>query len=242
MKPEPDIIYQLLQQYLQPDKDFIWGFADLTGLIDEKFGESSYAISIGKRLDPKIVGKVVNGPTLEYYSHYREMNEDLSRISKLISDSLNQAGIPTLNISPSVTTAELDTIYNETLRTDFSHKMAATRAGLGWIGKTALFISNQFGPRLRLVTILSSHPLPLTHQPITTSRCRTCTICVDACPAGAANGISWDTTVDRDRFFDARKCRNQCTAFGKLFNQDIRICGICVAVCPIKQGAHRVKS
>ena len=37
---------------------------------------------------------------------------------------------------------------------DISHKMVATRAGLGWIGKADLFISSRFGPRLRLVSIL----------------------------------------------------------------------------------------
>ncbi|MBE0648550.1 MAG: hypothetical protein IH596_12290 [Bacteroidales bacterium] len=49
-------------------------------MIGEKFGNYTYGISIGKRLDPGIVAKVVNGPTLEYYTHYREMNNELSRI------------------------------------------------------------------------------------------------------------------------------------------------------------------
>ncbi len=235
MKPETDIISLILKQNLLPEEDFIWGFADLKGLIDEKFGNYTCGISIGKRLDPRIVDKVVNAPTLEYFSHYREMNEELSRISDRVSDSLNNSGVPTLKITPSVTTEELDTKYNEALRTDLSHKMVATRSGLGWIGKTALFISNKFGPRLRLVTILTSYPLPLSQKPITSSRCGTCNLCVEACPAHAATGDLWDTTIDRDQFFNAHKCRNQCKIFGDQFNQDIRICGICVAVCPINR-------
>ncbi|MBN1200075.1 MAG: epoxyqueuosine reductase [Bacteroidales bacterium] len=232
MRPEQDIISRLLHDHLQPAEDFIWGFADLNGLIDKKFGDFTYGISIGKRLDPMIVHQISQGPTLEYYSHYREMNDELSRISLRISARLKKSGIPTLNISPSVTSEALDTIYHETLRTEISHKMVATRAGLGWIGKTALFISHKFGPRLRLVTILTSYPLPLTKKPIVTSLCGNCALCVDACPANAATGQLWDTTVDRDHFFDAPKCRSQCAEFGKRFNQDIRICGICVAVCP----------
>ncbi|NQV03570.1 MAG: epoxyqueuosine reductase [Bacteroidia bacterium] len=218
---------------LLPADDFIFGFADLTGLIDDQFGAFSYGISIGKHLDPLIVDQVVHGPTLEYFSHYRVMNEELSCISHRISQELNKAGIQTLTISPSVTTDELNTTYNSDLRTELSHKMVATQAGLGWIGKTALFISTKFGPRLRLVTILTSSPLPLTEKPVISSLCGTCNLCVAACPADAANGQLWNTTIDRDEFFDAQKCRQQCKEFGDQFNQDIRICGICVATCPI---------
>lgn len=240
-KPETNIVNNILNEYLIPVEDFIYGFADLRGLIDEKFGDFTYGISIGKRLDNTIVDEVVNGPTLEYYRHYREMNEDLSRIAHRVSNTLTKSAIPALNLSPSVTTAELDTIYNETLRTEFSHKMVATRAGLGWIGKTALFISKKFGPRLRLVSILTSYPLPHTKKPITSSRCGNCDICVEACPAHAATGQLWNTAIDRDQFFDARKCRTQCKLFGDTFSLDIRICGICVAVCPVKSSAHREK-
>ncbi len=226
-------ITTILKNHLQPAEDFIYGFADLHGLIDSKFDDFTFGISIGKRLDNHIVDNVVTGPTLEYFRHYRAMNEELFSISHRISQDLNKTGIQTLNISPSVTTEELNTTYNATLRTDLSHKMVATRAGLGWIGKPALFISSKFGPRLRLVTILTSYPLPLKKKPIETSRCGTCNLCVEACPAEATTGQLWDTSIDRDEFFDAQKCRQQCKEFGDQFNQDIRICGICVAVCPI---------
>ena len=231
MNFEPEI-KTILNHHLQPEIDFIYGFADLSGLIDPKFGDFTYGISIGKRLDNLIVDKVVTGPTLEYFSHYRAMNEELSRIAHRVSLDMNSAGMPTINISPSVTTEELNTTYNATLRTDLSHKMVATRAGLGWIGKTALFISRKFGPRLRLVTILTSHPLPVSEKSIDKSRCGDCNLCVEACPAEAATGQLWDITIDRDQFFDAQKCRQKCKEFGDQLNQDIRICGICVAVCP----------
>lgn len=187
-------------------------------------------------MDPVIVEQISNGPTIEYYRHYREVNEKLSRIAHHISSRLNKSGIPTWNINPSVTTRELNTVYNQTLRTDISHKMVATRAGMGWIGKTALFISNTLGPGVRLVTILTSYPLPLTRQPVLTSSCGTCSLCVDACPADAATGQSWYAGLDRDLFFNPWKCREQCIKFGEQFNEDIRVCGICIAVCPVGSG------
>jgi epoxyqueuosine reductase QueG len=230
------IIDQIVRKRLLPAENYIYGFADLTGLLQNKFTGFNYGISIGRKLDYKIVDKVINGPTPEYYSHYRQINDDLALLTKRISEDLNKNDIETLNIEPTVSTSELDSIYFKTLRTDLSHKMVATRAGLGWIGKSDLFISKKFGPRLRLVSILLKTPLKSKSKPIEISRCGNCNICVDVCPIKAANGKLWDITVDREKFFDPWKCRSQCAEFGKIrLGIDARICGICVAACPVGQ-------
>ena len=230
------IINNILKEHLLPAENYIFGFADLTGLLQNKFIGFNYGISIGRKLDYKIVDKVNNGPTPEYYSHYRQINKDLSLLTKKISDDLNKNDIETLKIDPTVSTSELDSVYFNTLRTDLSHKMVATRAGLGWIGKTDLFISREFGPRLRLVSILLKTPVKPKLKPVDMSRCGNCSICVDICPAKAANGKLWDITVDREAFYDPWKCRNQCVEFGRnRLGLDVRICGICVAACPIGQ-------
>jgi len=230
------IINNILKEHLLPVENYIFGFADLTGLLQNKFIGFNYGISIGRKLDYKIVDKVNNGPTPEYYSHYRQINKDLSLLTKKISDDLNKNDIETLKIDPTVSTSELDSVYFNTLCTDLSHKMVATRAGLGWIGKTDLFISREFGPRLRLVSILLKTPVKPKLKPVDMSRCGNCSICVDICPAEAANGKPWDITVDREEFYDPWKCRNQCAEFGmNRLGLDVRICGICVAACPIGQ-------
>jgi epoxyqueuosine reductase QueG len=230
------IINNILKEHLLPVENYIFGFADLTGLLQNKFIGFNYGISIGRKLDYKIVDKVNNGPTPEYYSHYRQINKDLSLLTKKISDDLNKNDIETLKIDPTVSTSELDSVYFNTLCTDLSHKMVATRAGLGWIGKTDLFISREFGPRLRLVSILLKTPVKPKLKPVDMSRCGNCSICVDICPAKAANGKLWDITVDREVFYDPWKCRNQCAEFGmNRLGLDVRICGICVAACPIGQ-------
>jgi epoxyqueuosine reductase len=230
------MLENIVKSYLLPAEDFIYGFADLTGMLDKKFEGYSYGISIGHKLDNNIVNKIKNGPTLEYFSHYRQMNEDLASLTKRISDDLNRNSIETIPISPTVSTSDLDTTYSKTLRTDLSHKMIATRAGLGWIGKTDLFISNEFGPRLRLVSILLKTPVKPKSKPINKSRCGTCKTCVEICPAKSANGRLWDITIEREKFFDVFKCRDQCAEFGRInLGRDARICGMCVAACPIGQ-------
>ncbi len=228
---------EIVKNHLLPAENYIYGFADLTGLLDKKFGDFNYAVCIGLILNHSIVDKIIDGPTKEYYSHYRLVNEKLEQLSGDISKDLNFNDIESINIEPTVSTSDIDSKYSGMLRTDISHKMVATRAGLGWIGKTDLFISKECGPRLRLVSILLKTPLAPKSKPIDKSRCGTCNICVDICPANAATGKLWDITVKREDFFDPWKCRKKCAEFGRLrLGMEARVCGMCVAACPLGRG------
>ncbi len=230
------LIREVLKKHLVPEQDFIYGFADLRNILDAGFGDFKFGISIGKRLDNRIIDSAYNGPTLEYYIHYRQMNVTLTSLANDISRDLEGAGIQTICVEPTVTTEMLDTVYAVDLRTRLSQKMVATRAGLGWIGKSDLFISKAFGPRLRLVSLLTNVPLESEIPPIDKSRCGSCHICVDKCPAHAMNGMLWNTSIDRNEFFDPFKCRQKCKEFGeKYLKMNVRVCGICVAVCPVKK-------
>jgi epoxyqueuosine reductase len=228
------MIESILKSHLIPTENYIYGFADLTGLLDAEFQGYNWGISIGRLLDHSIVDEIIDGPTKEYYNHYRKINEELNLLSVNISDELNKNDIGALSIEPTVSISDIDSRYNGMLRTNVSHKMVATRAGLGWIGKTDLFISKKYGPRLRLVSILLNTPVKPKSRPLDKSLCGNCKICVEICPAKAANGKSWNINVKREDFFDPWKCRNQCALFGRIkLGSDSRICGICVAVCQI---------
>ena len=228
------MIQNILKNHLRPSSDFIYGFADLHGLLDKEYEGYSYGISIGKKLDAAVVDTVKDFPTQEYYRHFKSLNVELSSLSEKICNDLRQAGIRCIGIFPSISpdSKEFET-YLKKLRYKFSHKMVATRAGLGWIGKTDLFISAQFGPRLRLTSILVDHHLETKLPVIDKSRCGSCEICLQNCPAQAATGVLWDIHTDRDVFFNAHKCREKCKEFGeKLIGKDALVCGICVSVCP----------
>ena len=110
----------------------------------------------------------------------------------------------------------------------FPHKTAATSAGLGWIGKTALFISPAFGPAVRLATVFTDLELP-AGEPVVESRCGDCRECVDACPAGCGRDVLWRPGMARELLFDAGACRHHMTQFTSV---DAEICGICIAACP----------
>lgn len=231
------MIIDILKHHLIPADQYIFGFADLRGLLDLKFGNYPSGISIGRRLDDRIVDALTHGPTLEYYGHYKQINQDLYTTARRIKDQLQEAGIDAIVIKPTISTDswEFEQCMS-TLTVDISHKMVATRAGLGWIGKTDLLISREFGPRLRLVSLLIDREpdgLVGTVRPVDQSRCGSCTICVDQCPAQAANGLSWNIHLHRDSFFNAHKCRDMCAELARQrLNVNERICGLCVSVCP----------
>ena len=218
---------------LIPDKDnYIVGYADLQDLLKDKY-PYRYVVVIGRKMDDGIIDAIADGPTLEYYNLYKSTNEELKRIGELISGELNSRGIDNHPLVATGDDRERDADYEKNLRYKFSHKMAATRAGLGWIGKTDLLISKKFGPRVRLASVLTNHRFSRIGEPVTKSKCGSCNICVESCPAQAANGKLWDTTVYRDEYYDAHKCRDMCRKLSMTrFQKEATICGICVSVCP----------
>jgi len=234
-------IESIVKNRLKPSANYIYGFADLNGLLPYEYKNYSLGISIGKRLDDKIVNTVAQGPNTDYFNHYKQINSELEIISNSIVGDLQKHDVKSIAIVPTlILSSEEFKPYFKELKYKISHKMVATRAGLGWIGKTDLFISKKFGPRLRLVSILVESTIKAEVYPLEDSQCGSCNICVKLCPAGAANGKLWNVKTYRDEFFNAHKCWAKCHEFGmQIFKRDVGICGICVAVCPIGRTKKR---
>jgi epoxyqueuosine reductase len=235
------MIKDIIKNNLIPVEDFIYGFADLRGLIGNKFNGFYYGVSIGKKLENRIIDGIKDGPTIEYYNHYKAINDELAALTVRIKADLHRAGVESIPVDPTVSagTEGYSKEYLRTLSADVSHKMVATRAGLGWIGKSDLFISKTVGPRLRLVSILLNQNPGISSVPIEKSLCGKCNLCVAKCPARAANGKLWNINIQRHEFFDAHKCREKCNELARQrLNVDARICGLCVSVCPIGEKAN----
>jgi len=223
------------------ENDFVIGFAYIGGLLDGELQDYNYCIVIGKKLDDKILDSIKDAPTQEYLDLYDITNIELYELSLKLSGFLDSKKIPHLVIKPTGISVDTKNYNPDTLTYYFSHKMAATRAGLGWIGKTALMVTEKFGPRVRFASVLLKEPLTKIGVPIEKitvpfekSLCGNCNICVDECPAGAGSGRLWDIHTNRDSFFDAFSCREKCRELSlKNLGRNITICGICVKSCPI---------
>ena len=216
-----------------PQENYEIGYASLSGLLKPEYVKYKYGISLARKLDDQIINQISNGPTDLYYELYCSINDELNMKTEAISNLLKTYHIEAYPIKATVTDSELDDTYEKTLRYSFSHKLAATRSGIGWIGKTDLLITSRFGPRVRLASVLTTANISNSGVPIDESQCGSCNICVNHCPAKAATGQLWTTSIDRDVFFDPFKCREYCRQISaERIKKKISICGICVSVCP----------
>lgn len=204
------------------------GFADLSEIPVENRDGMSHGISIAVAMTPTIVVGIKDGPTLEYYEEYNRLNLKLDGLVKL--------GINFLHDSGFISVGQTITSYTESgsYRTPLPHKTIATRAGLGWIGKCTLLITENFGSAIRLASILTNAPLR-TGKPVDTSRCGKCSVCASSCPGKAISGKNWDVTKDRDTFFNAEKCRTKARELGSKIGVIGAFCGKCIEVCPYTQ-------
>jgi epoxyqueuosine reductase len=114
----------------------------------------------------------------------------------------------------------------------FCHKTAATQAGLGWIGKTAVFVSVRFGAAVRLTTVFTDLPLP-PGTPITESRCGSCCLCVDACPTKSGKDVLWRAGMKREEVYDVVPCEKKSWDHPEWAGA----CGVCQSVCPYTRAA-----
>lgn len=221
----------ILEQHL-PSSLYDYGFADLSGLLNYQFSDYRYGISLLRKLDDGIIDGITGGPTAAYLRHYHDINEELNVNVSRIAKELSDLGMKSFPVKATVDDSELDDEYRKTLEYKISHKMIATRSGLGWIGKTDLLVSKRFGPRVRLASVLTDCVLP-PGNPVERSLCGTCRVCTTACPAQAATGQAWTVGTHRNVFFNPFKCMTYCRTIAKeRLGEEISLCGKCVAVCP----------
>lgn len=198
------------------------GFADISIFGLEKYDK---AVSIAVKMLDSVMDEVEKGPTYGYYAHYKAANELINHITLRLSHLIESRGYRAYPVSASQSTG-LRSDYTS----DFSHKSAATLSGLGFIGKNGLLIHHQYGPRVRLGTILTDAPL-ICGEPIVHSECGNCTACVRACPASALKGAAWEQGMPREYIYDARYCSDFMSEHFSKIGRGF-VCGICAAVCP----------
>jgi len=109
-----------------------------------------------------------------------------------------------------------------------SHKIAATQAGLGWIGKTAVFVSARYGAAVRLTSVYTDAPL-IAGEPVLESRCGSCHACVDACQVDAGRDVLWTAGMARDELYDEKACE----AVTWTHIEWNGTCGTCQTACPL---------
>jgi epoxyqueuosine reductase len=117
----------------------------------------------------------------------------------------------------------------------FSHRHAAVAAGLGVLGLNNLLLTPQYGPRQRLVSIITCAPLapdPLVVEPVCLGE--KCSLCSRRCPAHAFGDLYEVEIAGRKttlRKVDIEACRGyyKNSTWGSQCGRE------CLTSCPLRQ-------
>jgi epoxyqueuosine reductase len=207
----------------------IVGFADLASVPAQARKDLPYGIVFGVALDPSIVLGIKDGPTMEYYNEYKRLNSLLNELGDYTEKLLKDNGYAAL-----AKTQKMVVVDDSTKRSELPHKTVATRAGIGWIGKSALLVTEEYGSALRISSVLTNAELQVG-TPVNSSKCGDCSICKNCCPGGAVSGKAWEVGMDRDEFYHAFDCRRTALERSGKIGLKETICGLCIVKCPWTQ-------
>ncbi len=199
------------------------GAADV-GFARLSYDSLEYAVCIVVKLSDFVISQIDTAPTYTYFNHYKTANALIDRLSLLCGTMIEAEGGLYMPIPASQTVNGHNTYAGE-----FSHKKAAVYAGLGTVGKNALFLHHTYGPAVRLGTVFTNLPLE-TGERLSQNLCDGCNQCVKHCPAQALYGkeFSWDnpdaSLLDRKACSDYMKKHYMHIGRGS-------VCGICIKQC-----------
>ena len=183
------------------------GYANVEGLASE-FVDFPNGISLVLKI-PKETIQLVKDE--EYEEYWKSFHRQIGKLTKI--SHKGERYIKNLGYDAFALTMKRNECDMEKLLSILPYKTIATKAGLGWIGRSALFVTPEYGSAVALGGILTDMPLEFG-EPITDSECDDCTNCQDACPVGAISG-----TVKNPHKIDQSKCIK---------------CGSCLNACPFK--------
>jgi len=106
------------------------------------------------------------------------------------------------------------------------HKTVVLNAGLGFIGKNNLLITEQYGCAVMFGKVLTTAPFVTMSKIPTQPQCGDCNICTDVCSAKSLRGTTWNTTTTRDEMM----IRKRCT-----------LCQKCMLWCPYTENYTKYK-
>ena len=212
----------------------LWGAADLRQFPtprDETGRRFSLALSWVVPMNTRIMAGILNAPNQAYADEYVRVNTHINELSAALAAEIKARGFRAQALAASARTDRLN------IKGDFPHKTAATRAGLGWVGRHCQVITRPFGSWIRLGTVFTDMEIP-HGQPIDRSFCGRCRRCVEACPAKALKGNAWYPGIPREELLDVQACDQWKKRHYFKFCKG-HVCGICSAVCPYGLKGHK---
>ena len=216
-----------LTEWMEAQKIVLWGMADLRDFStpqDETGQGFSFALSWGIPMNPQIMVGIRNGPNQTYAEEYARVNDRINELSAALAAEIKGKGFRAKPLAASDRTDAVN------IRGDFPHKTAATRAGLGWVGRNCQLITQRFGPWIRLGTVFTDIELPCG-PPDGAQLLRPLYPLCRGLPCKSVERQRMDPGIPREEILDVQACdqwkKEHYFQYHKGHN-----CGICSSVCP----------
>ncbi|WP_407424810.1 hypothetical protein [Methanobrevibacter sp.] len=175
------------------------GYADVDGLASE-FIDLPNGISLVLKLPKRAMHLIEDEDYEDYWKCFHAKVAELSEIALEGEKFIKNLGYDAFALT--MTRNECDM---KKLLSTLPYKTIATKSGLGWIGRSALFVTPEYGSAVVLGAILTDMPLEFG-SPITDSQCDDCENCQKACPVEAINPQKWNDRLNREDIIDIDAC------------------------------------
>lgn len=176
------------------------GFADVNGLA-KQFIDLPNGISLVLKLPKKAMYLVKEEEYETYWKCFHSQIDAMTEIALKGEEHIKNLGYEAFALTMNRNECDM-----EKLLSILPYKTIATKSGLGWIGRSALFVTPEYGSAVVLGAILTDMPMEFD-EPITDSECDDCTNCQDACPVNAINPQKWNDRLKREDIIDIETCR-----------------------------------
>ncbi len=218
---------EILVNRLRENGASLIGFGDVSVAESDLTDNFPVAVSLALSYDEKVVENLHLGEA-SFHDHLQRLNVRMEQLMSITEDLLSGWGYQYETIPLNVPVKSKEQLRE--VRT-FAHKTAATCAGMGWVGKCALLVTPEYGPGIKLGTVLTDAGFE-TAEPMISDRCGECTLCVEACPYGAVHNVNWERGVGREELIAADVCNEKRLDFVPVMGRKHN-CGLCLQACHV---------
>lgn len=181
---------------------------------------SKTVISLAVQIFPSMIETT---PSVVYSELYNTTNRMLDESAYRLANFLYQLGYKA-HFFPRDCYGDISVLVQKP-EAAFSHVIAGKYAGLGTIGLNHTLITKEYGPRIRIVSVITDAqitPDPLPEK----ENCIKCGLCMRSCPTQSFSESEDGVVAKMDKF--------KCAAYHEKLKSEFRYpCGVCVAVCPV---------
>jgi len=195
------VLNNIYEQYLKDNGADLVYFVDISSLPNNITEEYKCAVLFAKALSKNFVN-TLKGGNKPKPNEVLTVEHKMEKLAVKLADRLETEGYKSIS---------------KLKHARLPHKTVALMAGLGFIGKNNLLVTEKYGCALMFGKVLTTAPFITASETPKEPQCGECTVCVDVCPTKSLRGNVWNTATTRDEMM----VRKLCT-----------VCAKCMVWCP----------